>query len=338
MPTLSGERTHRVGCNDLVLAPLIEAEDEIARERALEEVLVRHAHPLMQRILNRARTTMLRDDDVEDLAATVNLRLVRRLQRLAVFGDDAIGSFVDFVATLTYHTIYDFLRRRFPERTRLKNRMRYLLLHDPRLSMWNTPAGAVAGLRKWSGDDVRRPQRAVTRENASPAMLMTGLPSEALEAIFGALGGPILVDDLVALVADLWGVVDRIADRRMTMVDRAPAPDVRIASRQYLEILWEEIRALRPSQRAALLFHVRDADGVSALTTLVVLGVATFDQVAHVLEISDERLTSLWRDLPLDDLAIGAALGITRQQVINLRKAARARLARRMARAEGERS
>jgi hypothetical protein len=216
--------------------------------------------------------------------------------------------------------------------------MRYLLLHDPRLSMWNTPAGAVAGLRKWSGDDVRRPQRAVTRENASPAMLMTGLPSEALEAIFGALGGPILVDDLVALVADLWGVVDRIADRRTTMVDRAPAPDVRIASRQYLEILWEEIRALRPSQRAALLFHVRDADGVSALTTLVVLGVATFDQVAHVLEISDERLTSLWRNLPLDDLAIGAALGITRQQVINLRKAARARLARRMARAEGERS
>ena len=337
MPTVSDERAHRVVLNDRFLAPLIEAEDEAARDQALERIVVT-AHPLIERILNRARTATLRDDDVEDIAATVNLRLIRRLQQVAVFEDDAIGSFDDFVAALTYHTIYDFLRRRFPERTRLKNRMRYLLMHDSRLAMWNTPAGSVAGLREWSGHDVRRNEKAVTRASASPAMLMTGLPSEALEAIFRALGGPLLVDDLVTLVADLWGIVDRIADRQMTIVDRAPAPDVRVASRQYLEILWNEIRALRPPQRAALLFHVRDADGVSALTMLVVLGVATFEQVAHVLEISDERLTALWRDLPLDDLAIGAALGITRQQVINLRKAARARLARRMARTEGERS
>jgi hypothetical protein len=40
-------------------------------------------------------------------------------------------------------------------------------------------------------------------------------------------------------------------------------------------------------------------------------------------------LSALWDQLPLDDLSIAARLGVTRQQVINLRKAARARLARR---------
>ena len=35
--------------------------------------------------------------------------------------------------------------------------------------------------------------------------------------------------------------------------------------------------------------------------------------------------------MPLDDLTIAARLGVTRQQVINLRKSARARLTRRMA-------
>jgi hypothetical protein len=34
--------------------------------------------------------------------------------------------------------------------------------------------------------------------------------------------------------------------------------------------------------------------------------------------------------LPLDDLELAAHLAVTRQQIINLRKAARARLARRL--------
>ena len=42
------------------------------------------------------------------------------------------------------------------------------------------------------------------------------------------------------------------------------------------------------------------------------------------------ELAALWPDLPLEDAAIAERLGLTRQQVINLRKSARARLGRRM--------
>jgi hypothetical protein len=53
--------------------------------------------------------------------------------------------------------------------------------------------------------------------------------------------------------------------------------------------------------------------------------------------MTDEELTEIWNALPLDDVAIAAHLGVTRQQVINLRKSARERLVRRMKTAEGDR-
>ena len=43
-----------------------------------------------------------------------------------------------------------------------------------------------------------------------------------------------------------------------------------------------------------------------------------------------EHLAEIWNELPLDDRTIAGHLGLTRQQVINLRSAARQRLARQM--------
>jgi len=54
------------------------------------------------------------------------------------------------------------------------------------------------------------------------------------------------------------------------------------------------------------------------------------NQIAEVLEMLPEKFAELWNDLPIDDAAIAQRLGITRQQVINLRKSARERLGRRM--------
>ena len=59
-------------------------------------------------------------------------------------------------------------------------------------------------------------------------------------------------------------------------------------------------------------------------------GIATFEQIAQILEIPAAQFEQLWTDLPLDDLHIAAYLVATRQQVINLRKTARERLLKRM--------
>ena len=52
---------------------------------------------------------------------------------------------------------------------------------------------------------------------------------------------------------------------------------------------------------------------------------------AEALSSYDEKFALLWRHLPLTDLMIAKLLGTERQKVINLRKAAGARLSRRLA-------
>jgi hypothetical protein len=91
-----------------------------------------------------------------------------------------------------------------------------------------------------------------------------------------------------------------------------------------------EICGLPRPQRVALLLNLRDAQRRDALTLLPLIGIASLRDLANVLEIEPQRFAEIWNALPLDDLSIGALLRISRQQVINLRKSARERLARRM--------
>ena len=58
-------------------------------------------------------------------------------------------------------------------------------------------------------------------------------------------------------------------------------------------------------------------------------GVASIRRIADALELDHAGFAELWPTLPLDDRDIAERLGLDRQQVINLRKSARARLARR---------
>ena len=53
-------------------------------------------------------------------------------------------------------------------------------------------------------------------------------------------------------------------------------------------------------------------------------------EIAVILEIDAVALAEIWGRLPLSDLEVAGKLGIQRQQVINLRKAARERLGRRL--------
>ncbi len=67
-----------------------------------------------------------------------------------------------------------------------------------------------------------------------------------------------------------------------------------------------------------------------AWTAAAELSVATLREIAETLEIPPEQFAELWLQLPLDDATIAGLLDLTQQQVINLRKSARERLARRL--------
>ena len=98
----------------------------------------------------------------------------------------------------------------------------------------------------------------------------------------------------------------------------------------YLGKLWSEICELPENQRAALLLNLKDSQGGGGVSLFQMTRVAAVPQIAQALCIAPEELAHMWAELPLDDLTIANRLGVTRQQVINLRKSARERLARRM--------
>jgi hypothetical protein len=154
-------------------------------------------------------------------------------------------------------------------------------------------------------------------------------------------GKPIPLDQLVGMIAELQGIWDsprqdwQAGDEGKVMVDLLPDPSVDVAhqveTRFYLQELWKEIRELPARQRTALLLNLRDAGDRDALILFTLTGVAKSAEMPDLLGISPDRFETLWKQLPVDDHEIAQLLGISRQQVINLRKSARARLARRMA-------
>lgn len=283
-------------------------------ETTVEQEVAR-ARPVVERVVARYQHHALRHDEAEDIVATVLLRLVRRLQT------EGIESVTDFAATLTFNAVYDFMRSRYPEWTRLKNRLRYVLSRDARFRMWSAPAGVLCATEAV----VDRPRAAIPAIELPPADRF----EEALHLLLSAAGGPLLLDDVVALLAEQWNV--RELPRRPALTAVEPTDQVRdLESREYLEELWRQIQDLAGPHRAALLLNLRDGDGGNALALLVHLGIATTQQIAHAIGVPLERLAQLWSELPLDDRTIAAMLAMNRQQVINLRRTARERLARRM--------
>ncbi|HEX4961254.1 MAG TPA: sigma-70 family RNA polymerase sigma factor [Thermoanaerobaculia bacterium] len=123
---------------------------------------------------------------------------------------------------------------------------------------------------------------------------------------------------------------DGEADPLALLADPAPNAAAALQQRSRLALLWEEIRQLPPRQATALLLNLRDAQRENALSLLPLTGVATIRDIARTLGMSAETLAQIWHRLPYEDVEVATLLGVSRQQVINLRKSARERLARRM--------
>jgi RNA polymerase sigma factor (sigma-70 family) len=295
-------------------------------EREIEQ-LIAASQPVIGGILVRYQRTgtLMSAEDAEDLNSTIHLRLVVKLRAVAESADDAIRNLRGYVATVAYNVVNDHLRQRFPERARLKARLRYALTHEPDLALWPGEDGPLCGLSEWRGEEdrVRELPPGIAASHRNEAV-------PALRQIFHATQRPVLFDDAVDVIADAWNILD---------LDPVPLEDLgdrdgvtRAEDLDFARALWAEIRELPPMQRKALLLNLRYGGETNIISLLILGRIARFEEIAEALEMSRPELASIWRGLPIDDAAIAARLGITRQQVINLRKAARARLSRRLRR------
>jgi len=289
--------------------------------------------PTVHRTLNRSPGAAAAIDDV---VADVQLRLVERVRAWRDGTADPVDNLAGYAATVAAHACYGLLRQRFPNRTRLRNRLRYLVTHHPSMTLVEDPPGVwragFTGLRRAAPAGAT--QRLLDHPQAFAedlGLAVTAPTAVLMERLLGACDVPVDFDRLVDAVATLLGVQDAVPSDVADPVDPAPMTNVILEQRASLETVWGEIVALPVRQRTALLLNMREPDGGGVLDLLPGTGVVTQTEIAAALDMSAAELAALWSQLPLDDLTIATRLGITRQQVINLRKSGRARLARRLA-------
>jgi RNA polymerase sigma factor (sigma-70 family) len=337
---------------DEVLLPLLQVSNELESQGILSQIVSEHAGPVIREIirhklrLSSATSIGRSNTDAEDIYHDVVVQLLARLKDFTADPQRrTIGHLRSYVAVVAYNSCYKHLRQAYPQRHILKNRLRYLLSHQTGFSIWESREHElVCGFTAWKQEGTLAKAEKVSQLTYNPEVLIqSGMittdkkqPAPALAAVFEYLGGSLKLDTLVTIMAGVWGIRDQTSsfDENSEGMDQLPAAatdlDSDIDRREYLRNLWAEITSLPMRQRAALLLNLRDGEGRGCIELFHLAGVATFKQIAEVLELSLEQFATLWNDLPLDDLAIADRLGLTRQQIINLRKSARSRLSRRM--------
>ena len=355
---------------DPALLPFLQARDEAQAGLLLDDIVARHAEPVARaavaRHLRAAGTHPGPPPDADALSAHVLLILRQRLRDLrrpasAPADTRLFGELRSFLTAQADDACRGWLRGAFPHRIRLAHRLRYLLARDRRFVLRATPDDewrcGLSGrdARLFASGEASGPGRRIPDPphgaRPIPARLASdpGALSDRAFDLLTRAGGPVdlehLVDVLEAEIA-LVGPVDDEALAGVAASGRAGKPERPMPSEAAFETLeaaagtdptavlkrlWEEIVALPPLQRAAYLLNLRDGEGRGVIALFPIAGVADLRRIAAVLDMTPERLAERWRALPLDDAAIAARLGLTRHQVGLLRRAARERLARRLA-------
>jgi DNA-directed RNA polymerase specialized sigma24 family protein len=338
---------------DPLLQPFLEAVSEEQAERALSRLLA-DLEPVIKNIIGYKLRVYFTDSrkeatDAEDIYSDTILQLLTRLAEIRSNPQaEAIQNVRSYAAVTTYRACYEYLRRKYPQRYSLKNKLRYFLTHQPGFALCEVDGEWQAGLARWQNekpggaksllDSLRDDPRHFIRDAVPKGKVESASLAELLTAIFNRVEQPLELDELVAIVAEIWNIKDQIqpTDERDAkplleqMQGKGIDPASEFDHRAYLAALWQEITAMSPRHCAALLLNLKDEQGCCAIDLFLLTGVATFKEIAAAIDQSETWLAEIWNHLPIDDLRIAEYLGLQRQQVINLRKSARLRLSRRM--------
>jgi RNA polymerase sigma factor (sigma-70 family) len=341
---------------DLRVRAFLDEADEGRCDQLLAELICQYARPVIKRVIasklnaKRGHWDSIEGQDQDDIGEEVVVQLIRRLTLMKRGGVDSFESFENYVAAAAHNACSSYLRRKYPARSRLRDKLRYLLSHHERFVLWQPEKREwMCGFASWSKQQQSRPSADRLRLlRANPHMIDYFSDSEQQErdilrvvkAIFEFVGAPITLDDLVDVACDILGTNDKMTsaelDDQLDAVTSEIGPDTesllaeRIDKQSYLKQVWKEICELLPDQRAALLLNLKDREGSDITFILVSSGLATITEMAGVLGMSVEEFLDLWKRLPLSDEEIAIRLGVRVQQVASLRQSGRRRLSRRM--------
>jgi hypothetical protein len=320
---------------------------ELQTEALLADLITARVQPVIEKTLRSKLRVSFKTTDFSptnqealELAGDIKLLLINELRRLKSNPDGKVIYNLDgYVGTMTVNIYRQHLRSKYPQRQRLKSRLRYLLTHHHKFALWEREGVWVCGFRK---DE--KATEALDAQTIQAGIVETvnrnNLRDEAniivlVAAVFDFAKSPVRFDDLLAAVARIQEIKEfrempesegfSVADGSAFSEDKV-LTELELQSR--LKTVWTEICALPVRHRAALLLNLKDRAGDPLVKLFPLLRIASIRKIAEILEFAPEEFAAVWNELPWDDLRIGEYLRLTRQQVINLRQSARARLAR----------
>jgi hypothetical protein len=328
-----------------ILKRYVEASSQDEASGLLERLIVDVANPIVRSVVRRrffsAHGTSLQDR--EDVGGDAIAAIIGRLHGLRGMpqGDSVraqpLRDFEAYSAGVASRSATRFFMARSPQRTLLRNRLRYVLATDQRFRIWQSDQGAWHCAMSGRGvvpvltdDEVERCHAKL----AGPAQPSRRLP-ELIMQIFKVARGALELSALTSMAADSLGIMDRGAtmDEVDTLRSKEAGADEQAQMRDSMRELWLEVCKLPVPQRRALLLNL-GAGGAAGrgvgMWLIPDLGIASFSVLADKLEMTREQLAEIWNDLPLPDNETGRMFGLQRQQIINLRSAARERLMRRL--------
>lgn len=286
--------------------------------------------PVIAKVLSahfraRGATGTLAALDEEDLRATARLRVIERLKARNA---EPIENLQGYAARVAHVVWAEYCRARQPERTRFLDQVRYFIENDASddpVGRWNDDDGiAVCGFLRWRGKRARRSGDlpATVAEHVSEWV--------ARRRARGAVRQLLRLVDAPVALRELNDSIGRLVEESKEPAaspagSAAASTHAEVFHRENLRWLWSELANLPVRQRVAFLLHAAVAKEFEHE------GIASIREIAERLELDAQQLAAWWFGIPLDDRTIAGALSATRQEVINLRKAARVTLGRRLA-------
>src|SRR6185369_1824296 len=193
---------------DVLLEPLLaEASDEQADE-LLSQLITVHAAPVIKAVIRyKLRLSTNRETqraEADDIQQEVVLQLLAQLQRFRKLPDGhPITDVRGMAAVIAHRTCARWLRRQFPERHALKNRLHYLLTRQRGFALWQHEDGKlVAGFAVWQ----QQKRSLVHNVSGIEKLPKHEALAETVATIFNHLNAPIDFDELVSGVAAIQGI------------------------------------------------------------------------------------------------------------------------------------
>jgi len=332
--------------NPDLLTKFLRAESPREADTALDVLFASVVSPSVKSTLKHkmnvslsAEDTSARNLDALELVSDVEADLLKKFRSLLNERGCSITNPEAYSKVAATNAFRQYLRDKYPQRRRLRNKIRYIFRNKQDYALWKSDEGEyVCGTEEWKNEN-RLPNR--DQLDSRLRALLVSPSSEAgdiddnrrilvvLKDILRLTDGPIGLNQTVNIVADVLGLEDPVeTEIGNNSATKGLGLEERLIDRWSLEEFWQAIVLLPTRHRTALLLNLRGEHGENALAFFPVLRIASLRNIAEALEISPEELAGIWNKLPLDDNAIAERLSMTRQQVINLRQSARSNLKR----------